>query len=109
MVTLPLPSPAHPSPCTGLPAIQTCQALPLDLLGPQHLAAKGSVQQFQDTLSEAHLLSGITLGSEDTEISETLLLRAQRGDADRCQGGCIASTKVKSMGWLQICFLVLFV
>ena len=43
-------------------------------------------------------MSGIMLGSEDTEISETLLLRAQRGEADRCQGDCIASTKVKSMG-----------
>ena len=32
------------------------------------------------------------------EISETLPLRGQGGEADKSQEGCIASTKVKNMG-----------
>ena len=77
MVSSPLPTPAHPSFCSGLLAVLTFQALLLDLLGPQHLAVEGPVQ-LQNALSEAHLISGIMQGSEDMEISETLPLRAQK-------------------------------
>lgn len=84
------PSP-HRTPVQALlwpPAVPTCRSLPQGLLGPTHLAAEGSVQQFKGALLKAHFVSGIVTGIEDMKINKIgpLLWRAQVGEADWFQG-----------------------
>lgn len=113
MVSSPLPTLAHPSFCSGLLAVgDSSRPLPLDLLGPQHLAMEGSVpsvQLFQRLTSYQELRGG----SEDMEISETLTLRGQ-GRGRQVSGGLHSQYQGQEHGswcqaaWLQICLFVFF-